>query len=201
MVLILNRLFFIGCVFLFTLAQSEAGVTPVSLGLMPPAQFPTEKFTITGLRLSVLWGKHQEVYGADVGLLGNITTQKFVGIAVAGGFNATKNTATIIGLQAAGGANINTGKATILGIQAALGANINKAETTIGGLQISLANLSHHTKVYGVQAGAYNVAKEVFGFQIGLVNVTESLHGLQIGLLNFHHQGIVGVSPIINVGF
>lgn len=181
--------------------QAHSGVTPVSLGLLPPVQFPPEKFTIVGARISALYGQHQEVYGIDIGALGNITTQNFVGLAVAGGFNHTKNMATVLGLQAAGGANINTGKLKVFGLQAALGANINTGEARIFGLQFAAANLASHTKIYGVQAGLYNVAQEVYGFQIGLVNKTEYLHGLQIGLLNIYSKGTVGVSPILNIGF
>ncbi len=189
-----------GAALLVSPQNAFAGVTPAALGLMPPIQFPPEDFTIVGLRLSMLYGQHQEVYGLDVGLLGNVTTQSFVGLAVAGGFNATKNTARVLGVQLAGGANVNRGKLTVIGLQAAL-ANINSGEASIVGVQFGAVNLSGHTKVYGLQAGVYNVAQEVYGFQIGLINQTESLHGLQIGLLNFYHKGTVGVSPILNMGF
>ena len=180
---------------------AQAAMSPLSVSLVPPLQFPPDDFSVTGARISVLWGRHRSVYGLDVGGVGNITDQNFVGIGVAGGFNATHGTTTILGLQLAGGANINTQKTQVFGVQAALGFNYNEAASSVTGLQIAIANISKHTNIYGVQAGIYNTAQTVYGFQIGLVNVASSLYGVQIGLLNFHHKGIFSVSPLINVGF
>jgi hypothetical protein len=180
---------------------AHAAISPVSVSIVPPAQFPPNDFAITGARVSALWGKHRNVYGIDVGLLGNITEQTFTGLAVSGIFNKTMGTTTITGLQFAGITNINTSKTRIFGLQAALGANINSAESSVTGLQFALANISGFTTIYGVQAGVYNKAKEVYGFQIGLVNVTDNLHGIQIGLVNFNKSGPFAISPILNVGF
>ena len=68
-------------------------------------------------------------------------------------------------------------------------------------MSFAAANITPHTKIYGVQAGLYNRSLEVYGFQIGLINSVESLHGLQIGLVNFNSKGIFAVAPILNVGF
>lgn len=185
----------------FSVHQTQAAVTPLSLGIAPPVQFPSSDFTITGLRLSGLWGHHRDVYGLDIGGLGNITDQSFVGLGVSGVFNYTKGTTTILGLQLAGLANINTNKTDVYGLQLALGVNSNTAASSIKGVQLAIANLSSYTDIYGLQAGVYNSAKDVYGFQIGLVNVADNLHGIQIGLINFHRKGLIGVSPILNVGF
>lgn len=181
--------------------QAHAAVSPVSVAIAPPIQFPPGDFNVTGVRASVLWGKHRSVYGIDVGLLGNITEQTFTGIAVAGGFNKTGGTTTITGFQVAGGANINTSKTTIVGLQAALGMNYNTAAATVSGVQLALVNMSSFTDIYGIQAGLYNKAKDVYGLQIGLVNVADNLHGIQIGLVNFNAKGPFAISPILNVGF
>ncbi len=180
---------------------SEAAVTPVSVSILPPVQFPSEDFTITGMRASLLWGKHRDVYGLDAGLLGNITEQSFVGIGVSGITNITHGSTTILGLQLAGITNLNTNKTKVFGIQAALGLNMNTAASSVTGLQLALANHSAFTDIYGFQVGVYNRANEVFGIQIGLVNFATHLHGIQIGLLNFNSKGIFKVSPIINIGF
>ncbi len=180
---------------------SDAAVSPVAVGFAPPVQFPGRDFSITGLRLSFLWGVQRDLYGLDLGLIGNTTEQDFVGLAVSGLFNRTKGQTTAIGLQAAGLANINENKTRVIGAQVALGLNQNKAVSTIAGLELALANLSPHTSVYGAQLGLYNVAQVVYGVQLGLVNVTESLHGIQIGLVNFHRKGLFSVAPIINIGF
>lgn len=181
---------------------AEAAISPVSVAIVPPVQFPPNDFSVTGVRASALWGKHRNMYGIDVGLLGNITEQDFTGIAVSGIFNNTRGTTNILGLQFAGITNINTNKTRIIGLQAALGANYQSAASTVAGVQLALlANVAPFTDIYGLQVGLYNRAKEVYGFQIGLVNIADNLHGIQIGLANFNHKGPFAISPIINVGF
>ncbi len=168
---------------------------------MPPVQFPAEDFSITGLRLSLLYGRQRDVYGFDFGVLGNTTNQTFTGAAASGLFNINRGMTTILGLQAAGAVNWSTQKTNVFGVQVALGANIVEAESSVNGLQLALVNMASHTTVRGFQVGAYNVADKVYGFQIGVVNVVNNLHGLQIGLLNFNHTGLFAVSPVINFGF
>ena len=182
--------------------HANAGVSPVGFSLVHKVELPPSDFSVTGLRLSALWGIHRKVYGFDFGGLGNITEQQFVGTAVSGGFNLNQGQTHIVGLQAAGVANINNNNARILGLQVAGLLNSNKAESRVLGLQIAaIANISPHTDVYGAQIGLYNRAHDVYGFQIGLINMADSLHGIQIGLLNFNVRGLFAVSPILNIGF
>lgn len=180
---------------------AEAAVSPLAISIGGPAQFPPRDFDITGARVSLLYGQSRDVYGIDLGVLGNITTGKFTGIGVSGLFNNTRGQTTITGLQFAGLANINSQKTSVYGIQASLGANYNSAESKIVGLQFAPVNISAFSKIYGFQVGLYNKAREVRGFQIGVINVAQNLKGIQIGLLNFHHDGIFVVSPFINIGF
>ena len=182
-------------------AYAAASVSPLALGLIKPVQFPPSDFSVTGARLSLLWGQHRDLYGIDVGLLGNITEQTFTGLAVSGLFNATHGTTTILGLQLAGLTNINTSKTNIYGLQLALLANYQDAADSVVGVQLAIANIAPHTDVYGFQLGVYNKAQSVHGLQIGLVNSASDLHGVQIGLINFNEKGLFGVSPILNVGF
>jgi hypothetical protein len=170
-----------------------AAVTPLSLGVAPPVQLPPQQYTITGARISLLYGNHSNVYGLDLGVVGNITQQNFVGIGLAGIFNATHGQTRVT--------NVNTYKIAIYGLQLALFANYNKGEAELFGLQVAAANVSEFTTVYGLQAGLFNKAKAVYGFQIGIVNMASSLHGVQIGLLNFNDTGLFKVSPFLNVGF
>lgn len=181
--------------------RAEAGgVTPLAVAIIPPVQFPPNDFAVAGLRASALWGKHYSVYGIDLGLVGNMTEQHFVGVAASGIFNYNKGTTTAIGLQAAGVANINVNKAQIYGVQVAL-YNSNVAESFLLGLGVGAVNDSPFMKVAGIQAGLYNRANVVSGIQIGVVNVANTLHGLQIGLLNFNRTGLFAVAPILNFGF
>src|SRR5262249_10808246 len=87
-------------------AKANAAISPVSIGLLPPLQFPPSDFNITGARVSLLWGEHRSVSGIDIGVLGNISEVSFNGIGIAGIFNMTHGETTIVGLQLAGFANI-----------------------------------------------------------------------------------------------
>jgi hypothetical protein len=185
---------------LFT-SHAHAFFSPLSVGILPPIQFPPSDFSITGARISLLWGHHRDIYGLDLGVLGNVTDQEFTGIGIAGITNITHGTTKAIGLQLAGVANVNTNKTSVYGAQVALGLNYNTASSSVAGLELALINLAPNTDIYGLQLGLYNKALSVYGFQIGLVNVTSSLHGVQIGLINFNHTGFFTVSPFLNVGF
>lgn len=175
--------------------------SPVSIGIAPPVQFPTRDTSVTGLRVSGLWGHHRDMYGLDFGLAGNVTDQDFVGLAASGLFNVTRGTTTILGLQAAGLTNINTKTTNVYGLQIAALLNNNIGASAVNGFQIALVNKSDHTVIRGAQIGLYNKAQSVYGLQIGLVNICDNLHGLQIGLANFHRKGLFYVSPVLNFGF
>jgi hypothetical protein len=179
---------------------AHAAGTPLAVSIFPPLQFPPNDFTIAGARVSALWGSHRNVFGFDVGVLGNITEQGLVGVSASGLVNMNRGQTTVVLLQAAGIANINHGSTGIYGLQVAL-VNSNTAETTLLGVQAAVANLSHHTKSMGLQVGVYNRAHTAYGFQVGVVNVAEQLRGIQIGLLNFNRTGAISVSPVINIGF
>ncbi len=187
--------------FLFLSTQAQAALSPISLAIIPPVQFPPSDFSVTGLRTSLLWGHHRDVYGFDFGVVGNMTQQRFLGLGVSGVFNYTRGMTTILGLQAAGIANINVQQTSVYGVQIALGLNSNTANAKVVGLQLALGNYSPFTNIYGLQAGIYNKALEVYGFQIGLINSAKSLHGIQIGLLNFNETGLFAVAPFLNIGF
>jgi hypothetical protein len=185
----------------FVTAPAWAAFSPVALDILPPLQFPPDDFSITGVRASAIWGNHRNVYGFDVGVIGNVTQIEFTGIALSGVFNLTRGTTTAIGAQVAGIVNANMNKTTVIGIQAAVLANINEASSDVVGLQLAVANLSNYTQITGFQVGLYNRAQNVRGLQIGLVNRADSLHGLQIGVVNFNAKGPFAVSPVLNVGF
>ena len=73
----------VACSVLFTTKVfASSAISPIAIGLVPPIQFPSDEFTITGLRASVLWGHHRDMYGLDFGVLGNITDQTYTGIGV-----------------------------------------------------------------------------------------------------------------------
>jgi hypothetical protein len=187
---------------LFLQSKASAFISPLSVSIIPPIEFPPADFSITGVRISAIYGRHRDIYGIDLGLIGNITEQTFTGVGVSGVFNLTHGTTTILGLQFAGLTNINTKEISVYGIQATLGLNQNDAASKVVGIEFAgIANLCAFTKIYGAQIGIYNHALEVYGLQIGVVNSTKNLHGVQIGLLNFNESGPFIVSPLLNIGF
>jgi hypothetical protein len=197
-----NRLSLLAIALAFlSLTSSQAAMSPIAVSIVPPIEFPGHDFTVAGLRVSALWGNQRNVYGLDVGAIGNMTDGESVGISASGLFNYNKGTTTGILLQAAGFGNFNVGKARIFGLQLAGVMNSNKAESVVGGAQIALLNLCPYTNIRGLQVGLYNRAHDVAGFQIGIINETDFLHGVQIGLVNLYHQGTFSVAPILNVGF
>ncbi len=176
-----------------------AAISPISISIVPPVQFPPEEYAVTGARVSLIFGDHRYLYGVDIAAIGNITQNGFGGIGISGLFNMTKGTTNAL-LQLAGGANINTNKTNIFGVQAAA-VNNNVATSTVAGLQVGVFNKSSFTTIFGLQAGIINKAQDVVGFQIGLANWTTNLHGIQIGLINFYDKGLLNMSPILNIGF
>lgn len=185
---------------LFPSVAQAVFTSPLGVAIIPPLQFPHYTFSVSGARVSALWGGHSNVYGLDFGVIGNITDNRFAGIGVSGVFNLTKSDATIVLLQAAGIANVNA-KVHIYGFQLAAVMNYNSAESNLAGFQVALVNYSPFMTMIGAQIGLFNQAKTVHGFQIGVINYTGSLHGLQIGLLNFNPTGLFAVSPGLNIGF
>ena len=108
----MNKLLKLAVLLCFTIAGAEASAafTTLAVSVVPPVQFPPSDFDITGLRVSAIYGHHRDVYGIDIGALGNITDQDFVGLALSGGFNITHGTTTILGAQMAGLFNYNSQK-------------------------------------------------------------------------------------------
>jgi hypothetical protein len=170
-------------------------------GIFPPLQYPGADESVVGIRSSLGWAKHKKMYGADFSPIGNITTSKFVGMALSGIFNRTEGKATIIFLQAAGLVNYNKAQTDVLGMQWTLGYNHSVGVNNIYGLQLALAGNFGKNNIFGVQFGFVNKAESVYGFQIGLYNKVKNLHGLQIGLVNVCEHGGLPFFPVINVGF
>lgn len=182
-------------------AKSHAANSPFGLAIVPGIQYPSDDYILAGMRVGVLWGTQAEVYGLDIGGLGNVTNTAFGGTAISGIFNLNRGSADVWGLQFAGIGNFNLGATNVHGLQLSLLMNYNPGETSIKGFAIAPLNLGPATKVYGMQIGIYNSASEVYGLQIGLINTAKTLRGVQIGFLNFHESGIFQVSPLLNIGF
>jgi len=169
----------------FLLAASFAGAgdassqtvsfTPLQVSLAPPAQIHREDVPVRGLRLNVVYGVQQRVFGLDAGLF-NEVGENLSGVGI-GILNIARKDAT--GFQA-GAANTVSGD--FRGLQVAFG-NYNEGNLT------------------GAQIGAGNVTEGGFGLQVGVFNQATSLKGVQIGLFNVNENGFLPFFPIINFGF
>jgi hypothetical protein len=140
----------------------------VGISVAQPYQYPAATESIRGLRLNLLYTKHQTVRGVDLGLGINRVQENFTGIETALYNNVSENTT---------------------GFQSGL---ISVTEGDLNGAQISLANLSRG-RTSGFQLGIANKAEIMHGVQIGLVNTAFELKGLQVGLLNMKNN--LGTSP------
>lgn len=140
----------------------------VGISIVEPYQYPAATESIRGLRLNLLYTKHQTVRGVDLGLGINRVQENFTGIETALYNNVSENTT---------------------GFQSGL---ISVTEGDLNGVQVSLANLSRD-RTSGVQLGIANKAEIMHGVQIGLLNTAFELNGLQIGLLNMKNN--VGTAP------
>lgn len=162
------------------------------------------------LALSLGWGVHGSLEGAQASILGTAIRRNANGIQLAGLFNGVGG--NVIGLQAAGLFNVNHGD--LMGLQ--IGGLFNRSNKAMGG-QISLglnwtddnlmglqlagignvakasANSAQIATVFNLteeksnfQASSfYNKAEEVEGAQITLgTNETDRLKGVQIGSVN-----------------
>ena len=169
------------------------GMSPFALSLFPAAELPPRNWDIVFLRVNLLVGRHRDVYGVDVGAIGNETTGEFVGIQSAGLYNRVGFSEGA--LQLAGVMNRSEGD--FVGFQAAVAANITHG--TMAGFQLGLVNRA--ARLDGLQIGLFNIAETGSGVQIGLWNSAQSLEGLQIGLGNCNSASTIPFFPVINFAF
>ncbi len=133
--------------FLFLSAKEiSAQEKPIQLALFNPVQIFNENTSITGLRISLLYGKNATVKGLDWGLVNHTTSGVSKGVQFG-----------LVGIN----------EADFMGWQDN-GVNITKGK--FEGLQWGLVNYAG--TVSGVQIGFVNYAANMTkGLQIGLVNI------------------------------
>lgn len=196
----------------FSLTPIQAkGFSPAGIALWHPVQLPPGKWTVGGLRFSIIQGYNKNMFGLDIAAIG-ATADRFAGISVAGIYHVA-NKGIVTGIQVAGLLNSNAKYARIYGAQLTAGMNTNGKGHLVGvqagllnfgvmdiyGVQVGLMN--NCDTLGGIQVGIHNIASRAIGFQIGLINKTNHLTGIQIGLLNYNLNGILPFFPFILVGF
>lgn len=179
----------------------------LQLSFTPSAQLVSVDESISGLRLSLPYGRNASMTGIDAGFItdttqdanalqaaffGNFVEQNATGMQVAS-FNAVGN--VMKGCQI--GLLFNTDN-KFSGIGIAGGVN----HFTEEGSGILIGAFGNYGEVLnGAQIGLCNIAKYSSGLQIGVVNYAKNARGIQIGLLNFIEEGALPFMPILNVNF
>ncbi len=67
-------------VFILIFSPVQAQNRPVQVSLVTPIQIFPEKYSITGVRLNLLYGRNVSVQGLDIGLVNHTTTGRFQGL-------------------------------------------------------------------------------------------------------------------------
>jgi len=135
----------------------------------------TRNLDVTGLRLTLPYGKCESVTGFDLGFWGSCRYME--GLQ----FNLLRNEAEDV----------------MAGIQIGIFNSAGRADLT--GLQIGLFNDAR--SIRGFQVGLVNIADGVHGFQVGLINRSETAYGFQVGGVNIIREAELAFLPIVNVGF
>jgi hypothetical protein len=122
-----------------------AQTKPIQLSLFAPIQIFSEDTAISGIRLSLLYGKNTSVTGLDWGLVNHTTSGVSKGVQLGA-----------VGLA----------DGDFVGWQHNW---VNVVKGDFEGLQWGVVN--HSKYVHGIQIGFVNYAGSMKGLQIGLVNI------------------------------
>jgi len=126
--------------------SAQEDKSPIQLALFTPVQIFPENYTISGVRLNLLYGRNVSVTGLDFGFFVNHTTggvSKGVQIGLVG-----LNEADFVGFQ---------------------NNFVNIVRGDFEGFQWGFVNHAHYAN--GFQLGVVNYAESMKGIQIGLVNI------------------------------
>lgn len=174
--------------------KAVAVTTPVELSLIcPPLSIPWCK-DVSGLRLDLLSGINEKVYGLDIGTLANIAESDALGLEICGFYNRVHRGVGLV--QFAG--LMNRCDDDYRGMQAAAIYN------DVGGMMsgVALAAMNVTKELHGLQIGVFNTTDRLVGMQLGLVNFAEdSERGVQVGLVNIMPMARLPVNVIVNIGF
>jgi hypothetical protein len=133
------------CALILTAAPVLAETRPIQISLVTPIQIFPERYSITGLRLNLLYGSNVSVTGLDVGLVNHTTAGKFIGLQYG-----------LVGLS----------DSDFSGWQDCV---VNITNKKFEGFQFGWVNYADYMS--GFQLGLVNYAKTAKGLQIGLVNI------------------------------
>ena len=166
---------------------------PFGISIAEEVQFPSAETDIMGFRLCLLYGRHANVSGLDIGVFGCVADGCLFGLQTSGILNSVGSANGA--LQIAGIASNcleDFYGAQIAGIA-------NKTDGSVYGGQIGTFNIAK--EMGGTQIGVYNKADKAFGVQIGVINWATDMQGIQLGVLNVIKNGPCPYMTILNMNF
>ncbi len=186
----------------FVISIFSFASNPVMLSLPGHNNFPEGSDSVSGARLSLLYGEAQDVKGLNLSILGISEVENFTGLDLGWFFGASKvnNEFKGVGLSFVNwheghdtGANI----AFVNMVNDVNGVNLGGVNYTRGvsNINIGLVNFNEYESLIDIGFVNYSAYTT---FQIGLVNATKNLDGLQVGLVNYAENGIFPVLPLVN---
>jgi hypothetical protein len=128
--------------------NAQAQSKPVQLALFNPVQIFDESTSISGIRISLIYGKNASVGGLDWGFVNQTTSGKSTGWQ-----------ASFVGINATDFVGLQTGF-------------VNLTDGNIEGVQWGFYN--HAGYMNGLQLGFINHCGSMKGLQIGLVNIIQT---------------------------
>ena len=131
-------------VFVFVI-PAQGQDRPIQLSLVSPIQIFPENYTITGVRLSLIYGRNASVTGLDWGLVNHTTSGESMGVQFG-----------LVGIA----------DADFVGWQDNA---FNIVKGNFKGLQWGFVNYANYAN--GLQLGFVNYSVSMHGLQIGLVNI------------------------------
>lgn len=172
---------------LLVLIPAVAGAEPYrgfALGLFDPAQFPDRERDVHGVRLSLVYSRHHDLFGADIGgILWPFSVNRLDGELRGAQSGLANSVAGNMAGAQFGAFNRVGGRAT--GFQGGILNISNDTEHFLG--QWGIVNITAQTH-HGAQVGILNHAHRVVGAQVGFVNHAVELDGVQVGLINLRQR-------------
>ena len=184
----------IACLMMMLQPLSAQNATPLAIAIYDPITIPQSPI-VKGIRLNLLYGKHEYVSGIDIGLVSH-TVYKNTGILIAaiqiGHKSSGFRTSLFNFVDEASGFQLGLVNLNKFANCPSLGILYNDATIKSSGPQLGLWNTTGESA--GIQLGLINYASEVNGMQFGVINVADSMPaGIQFGVLNFSNNGFFPV--------
>ncbi len=168
-------------------------VFPIGIGITDQAEFPVAEADIMGGRLCLVYGRHANVAGLDIGVIGCVVDGSLFGL---------QTSVLLNNVGSANGAGQIAGIANncyedFYGFQVA--GIANNTQGCVHGGQIASFNMAKELK--GTQIAVFNKAEKAVGIQIGVINWATEMKGIQLGVLNIIENSQCPYLPLINANF